>query len=195
MKIKLRYLISIAISILLLVNTACKKHHTPKPRGYFRISFPAKEYQNFNQGFPYKFQYPKYSAVSADSSENSEDYWLNIIYPEFNGQIHLSYKNVNNNIYELLEDSRRLAFKHSIKADAINEQMFYDPDKNVIGILYNIKGDAASPLQFFATDSINHFIRGSVYFNNVPNHDSLAPVIKFVKEDVVHLMETLEWNK
>lgn len=182
-------------AVLLLVSTSCRQHHTPKPRGYFRISFPEKEYQNFDSTYPYKFQYPKYASVKADSSDNAEPYWLNILYPELNGQVHLSYKTVNNNIYDLLEDSRRLAYKHTIKADAINEQMFYNPDKKVIGILYDIKGNAASPLQFFATDSTKHFIRGSLYFNTVPNQDSLAPVISFVRDDVIRLMETIEWKK
>lgn len=183
------------IAIILVTSFACRQHHSPKPRGYFRIDFPKRSYQSFDSTFPYKFEYPKYARVSIDSSLNSENYWCNVEFPEFNGQIHMSYKDINNNFYELIEDSRKLAYKHTIKADAINERLFEDQTKQVIGILYDIKGDAASPIQFFATDSVHHFLRGSLYFNTLPNKDSLAPVIDFVKEDIVHLIESLEWKK
>lgn len=182
------------LMVIILVASACRQKTTPKPRGYFRIVLPEKDYQTFNQSFPYQFEYPTYAKAMPDTSVNAEAYWLNIIFPEMNGQLHISYKPVKDNFNELLEDSRRLAYKHTIKADAINERMFYNEQKQVMGILYEIKGNAASPLQFFATDSIHHFIRGSLYFNAKPNQDSLAPVISFVEEDVIRLMESLEWS-
>jgi gliding motility-associated lipoprotein GldD len=101
---------------------------------------------------------------------------------------------VNGDIAQILEDSRKLAYKHSIKADAIHEQMFIKPDKKVYGILYEIDGNAASSVQFFLTDSIKHYVRGALYFNIEPNKDSLAPVIKFIKEDITVMMESFEWK-
>ncbi|MBS2210555.1 gliding motility lipoprotein GldD [Carboxylicivirga mesophila] len=192
----LRVIMRLGLMLLLVmfVASACRQKTTPKPRGYFRIVLPEKDYQAFDQPFPYQFEYPSYAKAIPDTSVNAEAYWLNIVFPEMNGQIHISYKAVVDNFNDLLEDSRKLAYKHTIKADAINERMFYNEQKQVMGILYEIKGNAASPLQFFATDSLHHFIRGSLYFNAKPNQDSLAPVIDFVEEDVIHLMETLEWT-
>ena len=63
-----------------------------------------------------------------------------------------------------------------------------------MGIMYEIKGNAASPFQFFATDSTKHFLRGSMYFNVYPNKDSLAPVFDFVQSDIKHLIETIKWK-
>jgi gliding motility-associated lipoprotein GldD len=137
---------------------------------------------------------PTYTQVKRNVSPNTEPYWINLIYPNYNGIIHFSYKEVKDNLAEVLEDSRKLAYKHSIKADAIGEKLFISPEKKVYGILYDIKGDAASSIQFFLTDSARHFIRGSLYFNNIPNKDSLAPVVNFVKEDIIHLMETFKWK-
>ncbi len=182
------------IVVVIFMASACKQNHTPKPRGYFRIDLPEKEYQQLNLGYPYNFEHPKYVAIEPDSTGTTEPYWINIDYKKLNGKIHISYKPVNDNLYALLEDSRKFAYKHAIKADAINERLFQSPDNNVTGILYEIKGNAASPMQFFATDSLKHFIRGSVYFNAVPNKDSLAPVISFVHKDVIRLMETLKWS-
>lgn len=184
----------ILLVTVMIISVGCRQHVTPKPRGYFRIELPEKSYEVFDADYPFRFQHLKAAEVKSDSSVNSEKYWLNVEYPSLNGQIHISYKAIDNNLYELLEDSRKLAYKHTIKADAINERMFSDEAKNILGVVYEIKGNAASPMQFFATDSLNHFIRGALYFNATPNQDSLAPVIDFVQEDVIKLMETLEWN-
>ena len=187
---------TIALLILVIVglNVGCREHYTPKARGYYRIALPDKEYMNFDSDYPYRFEYPAYANINPDTSSNAEQYWLNIAFRDFKGQIHLSYKPIGDNFSMLMEDSRKLAYKHSIKADAIKERAFHDEEMNVTGVLYEIIGDAASPIQFYATDSLHHFIRGSLYFNVVPNQDSLAPVIDFVHQDVIHLMETLRWN-
>ncbi|MCK5169644.1 MAG: gliding motility lipoprotein GldD, partial [Bacteroidales bacterium] len=114
--------------------------------------------------------------------------------PDLNGKIHISYKTIDNNLNQILEDTRKLVYKHTIKADAINEKMFIKPEKKVYGILYEIEGNAASPMQFFLTDSINHYLRGALYFNVEPNKDSLAPVLDFVREDIIVLIESFEWK-
>jgi gliding motility-associated lipoprotein GldD len=94
----------------------------------------------------------------------------------------------------MLEDSRELAYKHTIKAESINEKIFLKPGRNVYGMLYEIEGNTASSVQFYLTDSTKHFLRGALYFNIQPNKDSLAPVINFVKEDIKILMETFKWK-
>lgn len=184
-------MIAIIISIIF---GGCKRKYTPKPRGFFRIDFPEKEYVQLPDSFPYSFKYPIYTTLNPDNSRLSENYWINIDYPDLNGKIHISYKKVNNNLEQLLDDTRSLAYKHSIKADAINEKMFLKPEKKVYGILYEIEGNAASSLQFFLTDSTKNYLRGALYFNAEPNKDSLAPVINFIKEDIKFLMESFEWN-
>ena len=178
----------------LLILSGCKKKYTPKPRGYFRIDLPEKKYQKLDSIYPYKFEYPIYTIIKNDNSSLSEEYWINIEYPKLNGKIHVSYKTINNNINQILEDTRTLAYKHSIKADAIHEKMFIKPEKKVYGILYEIEGNAASSMQFFLTDSIKHYLRGALYFNVEPNKDSLAPILDFVKEDIIVLIESFEWK-
>jgi len=83
---------------------------------------------------------------------------------------------------------------HIIKADAINEISFSKPENKVYGILYDLKGNTATAVQFFLTDSLKHFLRGSLYFSAEPNSDSLAPVIEFFRDDIVHMIETLNWE-
>lgn len=188
-----RILYIVAILTLFTVG-ACKQKYTPKPYGYFRIDFPEKKYQLSDLNYPFQFEYPTYAKLVPDTLYDAEPYWLNISIPEFKSKIHLSYKPVNNNLAKLTEDSRELAYKHSIKASAINEKRYLNPDKKVYGIIYEIKGNAASSLQFHLTDSTKNFIRGSFYISEIPNYDSLRPVIGFIDEDIYHLIETFRWE-
>ena len=184
------------IFVLLLsgILPGCKRNYMPKPSGYMRIEFPPKEYQRFDTTYPYSFEYPVYASIIPDTDGNTEPYWININFQDFNGTIHISYKAVTGNLDRFTEDSRTMAYKHSIKADAIKETVYADSASRVYGLLYEIKGNAASSLQFYATDSSSNFIRGSLYFNVTPNKDSLAPVIAFFKDDIIHLIETVRWN-
>ncbi len=182
------------ILLLAILFVECKNQSIPKPKAYYRITFPEHSYHVLDEDFPYSFEVPHYTEIIKDQAPNAEPYWINISYPKYNGKIHISYKSIQNNLDEILEDSRKLAYKHSIKADAIGEKLFIDSEKKVYGILYDIKGDAASSLQFFLTDSVRNFLRGSLYFNSIPNKDSLAPVVSFVREDIIHIMESFEWK-
>lgn len=186
---------AIAIIITICLISSCTQTYTPKPRGYFRIDFPAKEYQKFDSTCPYIFEYPNYGRIEKDMNKSAEPCWINISFPKYKSKIHLSYKTIHGNFTEYLEDSHTLAYKHAIKADAIDEYQVEFPEKKVYGIIYDIRGNAASSVQFYLTDSIKHFLRGSLYFESTPNKDSLAPAIDFFRKDVEKLINTLEWKK
>ncbi len=180
--------------LLMLLALACQRSYTPKPRGFLRIDFPAKEYVLFDSVCPYTFEYPSYGKIVPDTDYMTEPCWINIDFPDFDGIIHISYKEVNQNLNDFIEDSRALTYKHTIKADAIKETVYSNPELEVHGILYDIKGNAASSIQFYLTDSNEHFLRGSLYFNVQPDKDSLAPVISFFREDIIHLVESFAWK-
>lgn len=190
----LKYPIAIFPFILLLVFS-CKEDYTPKPRGYFRISFQEKAYHKLDSApLPYRFDIPDYSKVVPDKDRLSEPFWINLKIPTHKAEVNISYKKVDNNLAKLTEDSRTLAYKHSIKADAINERIFINPEKKVYGTIYMIDGNAASPLQFYLTDSAFNFLRGALYIREVPNIDSLRPVIDYLTPDIIRLIETTEWK-
>ncbi len=100
---------------------------------------------------------------------------------------------VDGNLGQFMEDARGLAYKHTVKADAIEETIFQRPG-SMYGVLYDIGGSAASSVQFFISDSSRHFMRGALYFNSSPQPDSLAPVIGFLRADMIRMMETVKWN-
>lgn len=167
----------------------------PKPRAYFRLSFPEKKYVKYDADCPFVFEIPSYSKIDIDKNYNAEPCWLNLNFPSFNGTLHLSYKAVNNNIQGYLQDTYTLASKHQIKASGIEEQQISKPKSKVYGLVYEIEGNAASSIQFFLTDSTKHFLRGALYFNAVPNTDSIAPVINFIRKDIYRMIETFEWKE
>jgi len=189
-----RIIILSALVVFSFLPISCKEKAMPKPKGYFRIELPEKKYEVWNENYPFSFEYLKGALVVKDKSRLAEKYWLNIEYPKYNATLHLSYKDVRENLEKYLEDSHRLVYKHAIKADAIDGTNYIDKQQNVYGLVYRIQGNAASSIQFIATDSVKHFLRGSLYFNNHPNSDSLAPVIQYIDKDIVHLMESLKWK-
>jgi len=181
--------------LILFLAYSCSQDYVPKPRGYFRIDFQQKSYRQFDSvALPYKFDVAGYVKVQPDNDRLAEPYWINLKVPEHKAEVHISYKKVEKNLAKLLEDSRNLAYKHSIKADAINERVFVNPQKKVYGTIYMIDGNSASPLQFYLTDSTKNFLRGALYIQEIPNIDSLRPVIEFLTPDVIRLIETTEWK-
>jgi len=178
-----------------LILVSCNQSYTPKPKGYFRIDLPEKQYVPFDSTFPYRFERPVYTTISPDPYSPGEPYWINLNFPAFKATLHISYKPVNNNLSTYLEDSYTMVTKHIPKADAINTFQVIDTARKVYGLIYRLEGSgAASPYQFFLTDSTANFMRGSLYFNTVPNNDSLEPVIDFIAKDIDHLINTFHWK-
>jgi len=195
MKIKITCLLFLLISL-----AACNNDYIIKPRGYFKIDFPQKEYQKFdNPAYPYSFEYPVYAEILKDSlffdKKAENPYWINVSFPRFNGKIYISYKEVGkNNFDSLVNDAFTMSYKqHTYKASSIEPTPFTTPNK-LNGIYFSLKGNTATANQFFITDSSRHFLRGALYFDAVPNEDSLRPVNNFLQKDLQHLINTLQWR-
>lgn len=186
----------VTIVILLITTYSCeeRKVYTPKPLGYFRIDLPEKKYTQFDSTYPYKFIYPQYAKIKPVIAKDNELYWINLDFPKMNATVHLSYKDNKDDLLQFLADARTFAYKHTVKAEAINEKTFDNKQKKVFGVYYDIRGEAASNTQFFLTDSISKFVRGALYFNVPPNKDSLEPVKNFIQEDIYKLIENFEWK-
>lgn len=192
----MKYATYILILSSLLSCVSCGNDYSPKPRGYFNIDLPKKSYQEYKSNCPFIFTYPRYAKVMPDDSKDARPCWLNVVYPEFNGKIHLSYQPITSKkvFNQLIEDSRTFAFKHTVKATGINEARIIYPEKKVYGIYYTIDGNTASSVQFFLTDSTKHYLRGALYFDEVPRIDSIKPVLDFVKKDIDVFVKSFRWQ-
>ena len=187
--------------ILIVVAIAgCKKISVPKPRGHFRIDMPEREYVTFettknSAHLPFSFSYPAFGALNFDKEFDDESGWFNIEFSAYKASLYLTYRDINRDFDELMEQTYKMNVKNHIsKADAISERYFIDDSAKVYGILYDLKGNTATAVQFYMTDSVNHFLRGSLYFESAPNADSLEPVVTYFREDIIKLIETLKWK-
>jgi len=186
----------VLLAVLLLAACGGNHDYSPKPRGYFRIIYPKKEYRAYTEGCPFTFMYPKYADMEPDKNANAQPCWQNMQFKQFNGTLHLTYDKITSKkeFDELTEDARKFAFKHTAKATSIDQGIIRYPDRKVYGIYYTIDGNAASSVQFYLTDSVHHYLRGSLYFNTEPRLDSIQPVLTFVKKDVDVMIKSFRWK-
>lgn len=171
----------------------CSEPPVPKPKGHIRIDLPQKSYADINTSCPFAFEIPDYSAFRL-RPEKAEKCWFNLDFPLNRAQIHFTYKPVEGNLRQLLDESHHLSYEHHVKANNIVSEPVMIDSTCVYGLIYRLDGAVASPLQFYLTDSTRHFLRGSLYFNTVVNSDSLQPVVDFIAADVKHLVETMRWK-
>lgn len=172
-----------------LLFISCEQEIIPKPKAYLSLEYPKKAYQKLPIPRPYTFDVLK-GNVLKDEQKN----WLKITYPALKASIDITYREVDDNLLELLKEAEKLVFKHTLKAEEITSKDFLNTKKKVFGSMYEITGNAASQIQFHATDSTKNFIKGSLYFYTKPNYDSVLPAVTYIKKDILRLMETLKWR-
>lgn len=177
-----------AILVLGMLFVACKEEVLPKPKAKLRLEYSKPELTEL-QTDHFRFDYNKSAKVKIKNSTS-----LTLKYPEMKGEIFINYRKVDNNIGKLLSDAQRLSYEHSVKADGIVERPFVSEAHKVYGMFYEVTGNAASQAQFYATDSTEHFLTGSLYFLTRPNYDSIYPAAAYLQNDIRRIMETLRWK-
>lgn len=189
-------IVSKILSLLLfgILLSSCSSDYLPKPKGYNRIDLPTSEYHSLADSFPYSFEYSKHAKILPDSSWIAEKYWINIFYPSMDASIQITYKPVTDSIIrEYLSDSYKLTSQHNVKAYAIDESIIELPN-GMYASFTELEGEVPTQAQFHVSDSVDHFLRGALYFRTATKNDSLAPVITYLKKDIIQLLMTLEWN-
>lgn len=181
--------------------SACQEAvvYTPKPRGFPKIEYPERSYQKMNADFcSFSFEYPTYASIEQDTAffgdKPVSPCWFDVLMPAFDAKLHCSYYPVGDDFEKLRNDAFDLANKHNIKADFIDELPIQKAN-GVSGFVFDIEGAVASPFQFYLTDEEEHFLRASLYFNTQARPDSLAPVLNFIKEDLMQMINTFEWEE
>lgn len=182
--------------IVLSVLSACEENYTPKAKGYNRIDLPNHTYQKLTDDYPYTFEYSTHAEIKPHKSTFTEPYWIDLTYPDLHGTMEITYKKINGKkalLDELVDDSHKLASKHNVKATAIDEAVIKTP-KGYTAAIFELEGEVPSQFQFYVTDSTSNFLRGALYFPIATKNDSLKPVIDYIKLDIIHLLNTLEWK-
>ena len=169
----------------------------PKPKGYNRIDLPTSSYRQMSENHPFSFQYSNQAVLKPDTVRWAEPHWMYVYYPAYKAVIQLTYKPLNgdkNKLAKLIDDAHKLAAKHNAKAYSIQDLVLKTPSGKT-AMLMELEGEVPTYLQFYTTDSTKHYLRGALYFNTALKSDSLAPVIEYLKKDVIKLLNTLEWKR
>lgn len=183
----MRFLLLILSTVILI---SCKDDIVIKPKAQLRLDYSKAIYKDFNSDCSYSFHKNEKAVV-----QKKRNCAMNLHYPKMKATVYLTYQRVNEyNLDSLLRDAQKLTYDHAIRAESIPEQPFVNPDQNVYGMFYMINGNAATQAQFYATDSIKHFLTGALYFETKPNFDSLYPAVVYLRNDIRRIMETLEWE-
>ncbi|MDA0356713.1 MAG: gliding motility lipoprotein GldD [Bacteroidetes bacterium] len=180
----------------LILTYSCEEALVPKPKAYLRLSYPEARYILFDHNSSFSFEKniwcDVYQSIPNVVLEKKQ---MNLVYSAQNAILYCTYASLKtSDLKSLLLDAQTRTQKHTIKADAIEMQPYQDEVNKVYGMLYDVSGNAASPVQFYVTDSINHFLSGALYFSSQPNYDSILPAIDYLRSDVRKLLETLRWK-
>lgn len=187
---QLNHSMRILYLLLFSVLFSCGNEVRVKPDAKLRLEYPLGKYKRVVTDCDYSFLVNDLASL-----RKNKNCGMNLAYPKMQATVYLTYQKIkNNNIDSLLYDAQKLAYDHMRKAESIPEQPYVDPDNKVYGMFYSINGNAASQSHFYVTDSINHFVTGSLYFKAKPNFDSIYPAVVYLREDIRKLMETIEWK-
>lgn len=178
--------------------SACKPRPLPepKPMGYFRIDLPNHQYRTLDTSLPFRYEQSVFANTTIEKQKDNTS-WMTVSYPDLKASLRFTCFEVKNadSLRKLMVSEDKMVKFHYQKADDVQYSVIKDPETHLWGQTYEIYGkEVATPFQFWLTDSAHRFVRATLYFDETPNNDSLQPVIQYLKEDAMHLINTFEWR-
>ena len=176
--------------------SACKPRPLPepKPMGYFRIDLPNHQYRTLDTSLPFRYEQSVFANTTIEKQKDNT-LWMTVSYPVLKASLRFTCFEVKNadSLRKLMVSEDKMVKFHYQKADDVQYSVIKDPEALLWGQTYEIFGkEVATPFQFWLTDSTHRFVRATLYFDETPNNDSLQPVIQYLKEDALHLINTFE---
>jgi gliding motility-associated lipoprotein GldD len=189
-----RLMVWVGVVMVVIGMVGCSRpaEPFPRPKGWPRIDLPEHAYQKFeNAACPFTFEFPKMGVVEKQKADSC---WMDLFFEQFECRWHITYRYVpgsGKTVMDHYEEYRKLVFKHIQKVSQIKETPLKGPHGS--GIMYELFGTVGVPAQVLYTDS-TRLVMASFYFDTAVRNDSLAPVIDFMKEDMVHMAESIVWK-
>lgn len=193
-------LITILIITFLLGSCRQANDPVPRPHQYPKIEYPEIKFSVYTpETCPFKIELPSYASLEKkkllfDDIE-ANPCWFDINMPIFDAAVHCSYYPLGEEqtLDKLINDAFTMASKHNVKA-TFREEFIIKSKYGGGGLIFKINGPVATPYQFYLTDSTQHFLRGSLYFNSHINVDSLAPIASYIENDIDQIINSIHWN-
>jgi gliding motility-associated lipoprotein GldD len=193
---KISYLKTLVLFLLVFLFTSCGGNEisVPKPPTYLRMNLPSHKYKLYSNSCAYSFEISEIFQVVDVTDKTGLTCHKEIKLGPLNGVIHFSYIDMVEPLSRYVNYSNDKVDEHKIKANSIEDINIIRNKDRVFGTFFELKGDVATPFQFYLTDSTKRFVSGVVYFNNVPNYDSLKPSLDYLKLDLMKLVNTFKWK-
>ena len=189
------------VYILVFLFCSCENVELPKPNAYLRLDYPSPTYKEIvlgtnNATIELNTASTLFTNIKSITNANSV-ISKSISYPLINAEIKLEYYNLNksnklNDRLKYLNDFTSIHLKKSSNSPQIQE--FTNQNKKVYASIINIKGDVTSPTQFYATDSVSNLLIGILNLKSKTKYDSVLPALDYIKTDIYHLIESVEWS-
>jgi gliding motility-associated lipoprotein GldD len=117
--------------------------------------------------------------------------WRNIVYPRYNATIYLSYLPIDNNLDQLMAESIELVYRQNVNTDKVEAIEYESNEEQLYATLFTLSAESATPIQFIATDRSQYLLRGALYYDSTVKSDSVAPTLHYLREDIMHLIESI----
>ena len=178
------------LSFILTFLVSCSSDAQPKPKGELRLEYPEAKYVPFSSECSFSFEHSDFAKIH----QAKQACWYNVVYPTMKANIFVTYFPIKNDFNLHIKEVEKMVYEHTIRASAIDTKSFSYPEKRVFGNFYELKGQSASNIQIYITDSTRHFVTANLYFKSRPRPDSLQPAVEYIKKDLMHMIETFEWK-
>ncbi len=200
----------IFFSSLFLFFACGEEIFVPKPPTHLSVDLPSPVYQKFSDSTNFSFEMSKLWSVSNDPQRiydavirgyrrdlKDKDALSLFLGKKINGDIHFQYYKIDttNTLAKLVNETGVKIDEHKMRAQQVTPKDFIFRDKKVYGTLFEFVGNSAVNFEFHLTDSVDNFVRTAVILYTTPNYDSLQPTLNYIKTDLIHLINTFEWEK
>lgn len=180
---------------LFLFHFSCDEtNYLPREKGFLRLEFEKPTYDTFSSeasklNFIFNNAYSSFEIVSDEKIVlKYKDIKIDLVLSDVELENLSSFEESIRNFYVFLEPHRK-------KSNQISIKEFTSVDNKRFAKVFEMRGPVASPLQFYVTDSINHFLFGSMNVMVKSNYDSIYPSIMYVKNDIFSIIESVNWEE
>ena len=184
------------ILVSFIVIYSCEEDiNIPKPPAYLRLELPDHTYISYVDSCQYSYDLASIYTVENPSGNKQNMCYREIKLGPLNGTIYFRYWDMVEPLSYYVNNANDEIDRHKGMAIDVNDQLIIREKDDVYGIIFQLKGDVATPFQFYLTDSTDRFVYGEVLFNMSPNYDSLIPTLDYLRKDLNQLLETFKWNQ